>query len=141
MKTGKGATDKFAWTLLVAGAALDTISITIIKAHFNIIGEINTGSIQALAGYALKFSEFPIAVIAVILLTISPILPFIAISRIQLSLGYPVLAALHLLFVQISGYLLLHEPIEANKAGGVICILISIYFFHKDSLSAREPAI
>lgn len=121
-----------AWGLLMVSAIIETLAITIIKVRFNSIGEIDFSTFPLFADYLRRFFQWLPAGIAIGTLMVSPLLPFIALSRLQLNIAYPVLAALHLFFVEIYSHLLLHEPAGIKKALGLCCILVSLFFFYSD---------
>jgi multidrug transporter EmrE-like cation transporter len=62
----------------------------------------------------------------------APALWFIALNRLDLSIGYPILVGFHLLFVLIFGTWFLHETMTLNKMIGTVFVFLSLYFFYKN---------
>jgi len=54
-----------------------------------------------------------------------------ALNRIDLSIGYPILVGFHLVFVLLFGVFALNEGMSWNKLIGVLLVGLSLYFFYK----------
>jgi multidrug transporter EmrE-like cation transporter len=121
-----------AWWLLISAAFIDTFFITVLKMQCNKFGDIDIGSISGMIGYLIRFLQDPVSAIAAFILIFSPFLSFIALSHLQLSRAYPVLAALHLFFVEIFSLLLLHETASGKKAIGLCCLVLSIFLIYSE---------
>ena len=109
METDKIVKRKILWGLLIASAFIESLTITIIKRQFNILGKVDLSALSDIFEYSKKLLEPPIVLVAASILIFSPLLPFIVISRMQISLAYPVLVALHLFFITIFSHLLLPQ--------------------------------
>ena len=135
MATDKAAKrDTSAWLLLAGAGFIDALIITVVKMRFNDLGAIDFSEIAHILDYVLKVIESPFATFAIFaFIFFSPVLSFVALSRLHLSQAYPVLAALHLLFVEMFSQLLLHEPVSAKKATALSCLLLSIFLVYSDS--------
>lgn len=120
------------WLLLLASAVLDTLLVTIVKMQFNQFGDFDIRSVGSVMDSLLKFMQNPFAAIPTIALFFSPIIAFIALSRLQLSRVYPVLAALHLFFVETFSFFLLDEPVSGRKAIGLCCLVFSIFLVYSE---------
>lgn len=125
--------DTPAWLLLLASAVIDTFLVTIVKMQFNKFGDVDIRSVSGVIDSLLKFLQNPSAAIPIIILCLSPIIAFIALSRLQLSRVYPVLAALHLFFVEMFSFFLLDEPVSGKKAIGLCCLVFSIFLISSET--------
>ena len=119
------------WGFIVISSVMDAYAATVVKMRFNELGKMDLSSPKVFINYILNFLNSPLVIIAVIAFLVAPFLWFIALNRVQLSIGYPVIQALHLLFVLIFSIWFVHEEINTNKIIGVICIGLSLYFFYK----------
>jgi multidrug transporter EmrE-like cation transporter len=126
--------ETFAWLMLIAAGLVDTVSMTILKVQFNYFGEINISSASAVIDYSMRFFQSPYVLASVAVITFSPLLNLIALSRLQLSRAYPVLAALHLFLIQSFSILLLQEPFSVKKAIGLCLLLLSIFIVYSEKV-------
>ena len=120
------------WGLIFLSALFDSYAAFIVKTQFNKIGKIDFSSIRSVSDYIFKFFQNPILLTAIITFFAAPALWFIALNRINLSTGYPVLVSFHLIFVLIFGIAFLNEGMTVNKAIGCVLVLSSLYFFYKN---------
>ena len=88
-------------------------------------------SFRGFFSYMWIFIKSPLLVTAIIAFVCAPGLWFLALNRIDLSIGYPVLVVFHLMFVLIFGVFFLHEGMSVNKGIGTLLIAMSLYFFYK----------
>ena len=119
--------------MIVVAAFGETYAALMVKLRFNILGDIEFDSIDLFLKYFGKFIQSPLLISGGIAFVVAPAAWFLALNRIQLSVGYPVLVALHLFFVIIFGVTLLGEDLNLNKAIGFLFVLISLYFFKDNS--------
>ncbi len=119
------------WGLIVLSAFLDSYAAFIVKTKFNDLGKINYNSASAVLEYLLNFVRSPLLVTAIIAFVSAPGLWFLALNRIDLSVGYPILVGFHLIFILIFGVSFLGEPFDVNKLIGTFFIFFSLYFFYR----------
>lgn len=119
------------WVMIFISALLECLSIYFIKLRFNELGNINVSSFSLVVNYLINFIKSPYAVFAIFAFIASPLLWFFALSKIELSYGYPVSIALKLILIFLSSYLFLHEKINQSKVIGVILLLISLFLLNK----------
>ena len=117
--------------LIIISALLDSYAAFIVKTKFNELGHIDFSSIKSFFGYVFTLLKSPLLLSAVVAFVGAPGLWFLALNRIDLSLGYPVLVGFHLIFILIFGLFFLNEPFNYNKLIGCGLIVASLYFFYK----------
>lgn len=117
--------------LIIMSALLDSIAAFIVKNEFNKLGPMDHSSIGTMVSYLISFFKSPILILGIIAFVSAPGLWFLALNKIDLSIGYPVLVGFHLIFVFIFGTFLLNEGITFNKIVGCFFVFLSIYFFYK----------
>jgi multidrug transporter EmrE-like cation transporter len=121
----------FSWGLIFLSALCDSYAAFIVKTQFNKLGKIDFSSFKSVLKYLYIFFQNPILFTALLTFFAAPALWFVALNRIDLSVGYPVLVGFHLVFVLVFGILFLGEGMTVNKAIGCVLILLSLYFFYK----------
>lgn len=119
------------WGLIFFSALLDSYAAYVVKYKFNELGEIDFSSFASFFNYVKEFFKSPLLISGIVAFACAPGMWFIALNKIDLSIGYPVLVCFHLVFVLISGIILLGEEMNLNKIIGSILILASLYFFYK----------
>ena len=119
------------WGLIVLSALLDSYAAYIVKTKFNQMGHIDFSSVSAFLTYMWTFIKSPILLSALVAFVSAPGLWFLALNKIDLSIGYPILVVFHLFFVLVFGVFLLDEGFTTNKAIGTLFIFVSLYFFYK----------
>jgi multidrug transporter EmrE-like cation transporter len=119
------------WGLIVLSALLDSYAAFIVKTQFNRLGKLDYHSWKGIVQYMSNFMQSPLLITALIAFVSAPGLWFLALNRIELSVGYPILVGFHLLFVLIFGVALLHEGLDWNKITGTLLIFASLYFFYR----------
>jgi multidrug transporter EmrE-like cation transporter len=119
------------WGLIFLSALLDSYAAFIVKTQFNRLGKLDYHSWKGFTQYLLGFVESPLLITALIAFISAPGLWFLALNRIDLSVGYPILVGFHLLFILIFGIVFLHEGLDWYKITGTILIFVSLYFFYR----------
>ncbi len=119
------------WGLIVCSAILDSYAAFIVKTKFNELGKIDYHSLSGLLNYFSNFFKSPLLLSGVVAFVAAPGLWFLALNKVDLSLGYPILVVFHLFFVFIFGVFLLGESLDPNKIIGTVLIFISLFFFYK----------
>jgi multidrug transporter EmrE-like cation transporter len=103
----------------------------LVKMKMNEMGSIEVGSLKVILNYFMMLVKSPLAVIGVILFMVAPLPYAISISRLELSLAYPLSIALSCLIILPLTFIFFGETITFNKITAVVMILISIYFLYK----------
>lgn len=117
------------WVLVVLSAVCDSYAAYVVKHKFNMQGEMDLSSFAAVRAYLWHFVQSPLLLTAIFTFVAAPALWFIALNRLDLSVAYPVLVALHLVLVMLTGALLLGEDVNGFKIAGTILLLGSLVLF------------
>jgi multidrug transporter EmrE-like cation transporter len=117
----------FSWGFIVLAALFDSGAAFIVKTRFNELGKINFSSFTSIVNYMVNFIKSPFLIFGTILFVLAPIFWFLALNRVEVSVGYPVLVALHLIFITLLAILFLGEPVTWQRVVGAMLILVSLY--------------
>lgn len=120
--------DWFSWALIFFSALCDSYAAFVVKAKFNELGPMDFTSFSHFARYVSAFVRNPLLLTAVVAFVVAPGLWFLALNRMELSVGYPALVGFHLLFVLIFGLVFLGEVLTVYKLAGIGFALLSLYF-------------
>lgn len=116
--------------LIILSAFLDSFAAYMVKARFGQIESINFSSSKLFLKWLLNFIDSPMMILALVGFIIAPGLWFLALNRIQLSVGYLFLVAFHVVFVLILSIGYLGEPLTIRKVGAAILLLGSIVLIY-----------
>lgn len=114
------------WGLIILSALFDSYAAYIVKKEFNSLGEFDFSSFKAFFNYILKFMQSPWLVSALIAFILAPALWFVALNKIELTIGYPLLVGFHLIFILLFGFYLLDESMSIYKVIGCALLMVSL---------------
>lgn len=115
--------------MLVLSVLFNAYGVFLIKKRLNELGEIRVESLQLIGSYGVAFLNSAGALTGVILFVLAPFLFAVAVSRMEISIAYPVQVGLNFMCIVLLALLFLGEPLTLHKTIGMILVLASIYFF------------
>ena len=124
--------NNFSWFLIFFSSFCEAFSATIVKLRHNELGHVSFTDMGELARFTFDFFQDPWLILAGIAFVLSPICWFIALNRVQLSIGYPVLVVFHVIFIIYFSSFMLDENFDYNKMIGFGLMLVSLYCFRKE---------
>ena len=119
------------WGMISIGVLMNVFGIYAVKAKMNALGSVELNSIGAVLCYFIALAKSPMALAGAVLVMADPIPYAIALSRMELSVAYPVSIALNFLIVLPLSVVFLGEAMNAYKLTGIGLIILSIYFLYK----------
>lgn len=119
------------WVLVLLASLCETYAALTAKLRFNEVGDIDFNSLALFTEYVGVFFQSPLLLTGLIAFFLAPVAWFLALNRIELSIGYPVLVILHLVFGGIFAVSFLGEAFNLSKLIGFAFVLLSLYFFRK----------
>jgi len=119
------------WGMISIGVLMNVFGIYAVKAKMNALGSVELNSIGAVLCYFIALAKSPMALAGAVLVMAAPIPYAIALSRMELSVAYPVSIALNFLIVLPLSVVFLGEAMNAYKLTGIGLIILSIYFLYK----------
>ena len=119
------------WGMLFFGVLLNVFGIYLVKMKINTLGNVQLDSIAAVINYFFTLIRIPLVIIGGVAVLIAPLSYAIALSRMQLSVAYPVSVALNCLILIPLTVIFLGEGFNLNKAIGIVLILLSLYLLYK----------
>ena len=118
------------WGLIIIAAIVDVISIIIIKNRLNFLGPVKYSSIIDVIVYCINVIKTPQTFFASVLLVLSPIFYGLALSKINLSLAYPLIVAFSAILLVITSYFYLGENITFKQILGTILIISGVFIIY-----------
>ncbi len=121
----------FSWGFLFLAALLDSFTLYVIKWRSNIIGRFEFNSLHSIFIYVINFIQNPMVGLGIFTFLAGPFFGYIAITRLNLTIAYPVSVILHVLITFFFGIVLLNEPVGFYKIIGISLLMIGLFFFFK----------
>ena len=118
------------WGLVIIAALMDVAGILVIKLRLNALGPIKFESIYHTLVYCLKIISTPLTFLAAIVIVLSPVIYAFALSRMHLSIAYPLIIGFSAIFLLILSYVILNETITFNNILGMLLILSGIFLIY-----------
>jgi len=119
------------WGMLIVSVFCNAFGIFAIKLKLNELGEIELISFKAVWIYLIMLLRSKLVVGGVILFMIAPFLFAVALSRMEITVAYPVLVVLNFVLLFLLAVFFLGESVTLNKTVAVIFAFLSIYFLNK----------
>lgn len=121
----------YGWGFIFLAALLDCFTIFVVKWRALIVGRFEFETISQSCEYLLHYFNHPLVWVAMITFLMGPFFGYIALTRLELTVAYPVSITLHIIFTFSLGFFLLHEPMHLYKLIGIILMAGGLYFFFR----------
>jgi len=119
------------WGMLFVGVILNVAGIYFVKMKINHIGVPHLDSFGAIFNYFTTLGRSPLVIVGLFLFFVACLPYAIALSRMELSVAYPVSVALNCLILIPLSIIFLKEDISWSKVTGIGMILTSLYLLYK----------
>lgn len=115
------------WGMVIGYVVLNSFGALIIKYKINAIGEVQLGSLKSFVNYFMELLKSPLIICGILSIFISAFVWMTALSRLQISLAYPVAVGLNFFVVVTVALIFLKEQLSVEKVIGIVLIFVSIY--------------
>lgn len=122
----------FSTVLMILSALLDTYAAYVFKKMLNKSRSSEHRSIRGALEFVVSIIRKPFLLSGFIAYVLAPAAWFFALNGIELSVGYPLLVAFHLVFVLLFAIILLNEKLNRNRLIACSCIFLSVCFLFID---------
>jgi len=119
------------WGMVFAYVIFNSFGALIIKHEINKFGEVQFHSFRLIVGYFFALLKSPLILCGILSIFLSAFVWMMALSRLQISLAYPVAVGLNFGIVVTAGLILLREPLSLEKIIGITLIFVSIILLSK----------
>ena len=118
------------WGLLILSVLFNVYGVFVIKLKMNSLGAVKFDSLRTAFGYFFLLLKSPLVAGGLVLFFVAPFLFAMALSRMEMTVAYPVQVGLNFLLLIILAYLVLGEQLGGLKLLGIILIAIGIVFLY-----------
>ncbi len=118
------------WGLIIFAAFIDVLAVLIIKIRLNVLGAIQFDGFLNVLKYCVKVISTPVTFFATLFLFLSPVVYAFALSRINLSIAYPIIIAFSSIFLLAFSTIILNETLTPKHLIGVLFILVGIFIIY-----------
>lgn len=115
------------WGMVIGYVVLNSFGALIIKYKINAIGEVQLGSLKSIINYFIELLKSPLIICGILSIFISAFFWMTALSRLQISLAYPVAVGLNFFVVVTVALIFFGEQLSVGKVIGIVLIFISIF--------------
>jgi len=121
----------FSWGMLLLGVLMNVFGVYAIKLKINTINVVQFDSFMAVVNYFITLAKFPAVILGAIAIMAAPFPYAIALSKMELSVAYPVSVVLNCLILLPVTVMLLGETVSWNKAIAVLLMVVSLFLFYR----------
>lgn len=127
------STSKFllSWGMVLAYIVFNSFGALIIKYKINEMGTIQLSSFRFVIKYFYELIKSPLIICGIFSIFISAFVWMMALSRLQISLAYPVAVGLNFIVVVTVALIFFKEHISAEKIIGIVLIFISVFLISR----------
>lgn len=122
------------WAAVLATVAMAAAAHLMLKAGMNDVGRVGAEQLREPVRLLASLLTTPMILVAVPVYVGSFVAWIIVLSRLQLSLAYPVLA-LNYVLIPLAAWALLHEPISAGHWVGIMVTVVGVTLVVRAGLS------
>ncbi|MDD5439151.1 MAG: hypothetical protein PHS37_03095 [Candidatus Omnitrophica bacterium] len=119
------------WGMLLVGVLFNIFGIYAIKAKMNLLGAVQFTSVASVIGYFISLARYPMAIVGVVMVFAAPLPYALAVSKMPISVVYPISTALNFLILIPVSVMLLGETVSAKHIVAMALIVVSLYIFYK----------
>jgi len=119
------------WGMLFAGVLMNVAGVYLVKLKINVLGSVQFDSFMSGVLYFYHLVRFPVALLGGFLVFAAPLPYAIALSRMDLSVAYPLSIALNCLLILPMAAFFMGESISLYKGIGTGLIVVSLFLLYK----------
>lgn len=127
------STSKFllSWGMVLAYIVFNSFGALIIKYKINEMGTIQLSSFRFVIKYFYELIKSPLIICGIFSIFISAFVWMVALSRMQISIAYPVAVGLNFIVVVTVALIFFKEHLSVEKIIGIVLIFISVFLISR----------
>ena len=127
------STSKFllSWGMVLAYIVFNSFGALIIKYKINEMGTIQLSSYRFVIKYFYELIKSPLIICGIFSIFISAFVWMVALSRMQISIAYPVAVGLNFIVVVTVALIFFKEHLSVEKIIGIVLIFISVFLISR----------
>lgn len=119
------------WGMVLGYVLLNAYGALIIKYKINQLGVVSLDTFAQMLSYFVRLFTSPLIITGLLAIFASSIAWMVALSRLDLSIAYPVAVGLNFVVVISIAFLSFREPVNGVKLLAISLILFSIYLLYR----------
>jgi len=116
------------WGMVFCYVVLNAFGALLIKHEINRVGEANITSFHSILIYFVKLLTSYKVLLGLVAIFLSALAWFVALSRMDLSVAYPIAVGLSFLLIVTSSVLFFHESLTPIKLLGLLFLILGLIF-------------
>lgn len=119
------------WGMVLAYIVFNSVGALIIKYKINEMGTIQFSSSRFVIKYFYELIKSPLIICGIFSIFISAFVWMVALSRLQISIAYPVAVGLNFIVVVTVALIFFKEHLSVEKIIGIVLIFISVFLISR----------
>ena len=119
------------WGMVLAYIVFNSFGALIIKYKINEMGTIQLSSFRFVIKYFYELIKSPLIICGIFSIFISAFVWMVALSRMQISIAYPVAVGLNFVVVVTVALIFFREHLSVEKIIGIVLIFISVFLISR----------
>lgn len=119
------------WGMVLAYIVFNSFGALIIKYKINEMGTIQLSSFRFVMKYFYELIKSPLIICGIFSIFISAFVWMVALSRMQISIAYPVAVGLNFIVVVTVALIFFKEHLSVEKIIGIVLIFISVFLISR----------
>ncbi|MBN1780644.1 hypothetical protein JW948_05920 [bacterium] len=110
---------------------LNSCGALAVKSGLYRLGAVQLDSARSVTGYFVTLFKSPLTVLGIAFLVVSAFVWMTALSRMEISIAYPVAIGMNFLIITVFGLTMFHESLSLSKTIGLVMIFVSLFFLSR----------
>ncbi len=119
------------WGMVLAYIVFNSFGALVIKYKINEMGTIQLSSYRFVIKYFYELIKSPLIICGIFSIFISAFVWMVALSRMQISIAYPVAVGLNFIVVVTFALIFFKEHLSVEKIIGIVLIFISVFLISR----------
>jgi multidrug transporter EmrE-like cation transporter len=123
------------WILVIVASLMNVLGVFLVKLQINLISpQLSMNTLKGVGSLFYSLLQSPSALLGGGLVFLAPVPVAIVLTKMEISIVYPILVALTCLFLFPITFFYLGETMSKEKVIGVCLLVLSLYFLFQDSI-------
>jgi len=119
------------WGMLILSVIFNVVGVFVVKIKLNELGPVKFDSVKTVVSYFLLLLRSELVIAGVFLFFVAPFLFAVALSRMEISVAYPVQVAFNFLLLVLLAVIFLGESLTLTKTMAIVFALMSMFLLYK----------
>ncbi|MCA9405544.1 MAG: EamA family transporter [Candidatus Omnitrophica bacterium] len=119
------------WGMLILSVICNAVGAFVIKMRLNELGAVQFESFMSIFRYFIELLKSPLVIFGTVLFFLAPFLFAVSLSRMEITVAYPVQVGLNFLLVLVLALIFLGEHLTPLKIVGIVFVCLGVMCLHR----------